>query len=173
MPWLLGRCATCASAAKHLRYCGRCLAIAYCGEECQVEDFPEHRDLCNEILQMEDASSEDEEDGAPIISVCWTPFGLVCPGKKRPNGVPKNFGLFQAAGSHILMDRTGEEEDFSARFVLWQRQPLGEVDYLAFYKDISMHSKQEWTTFFQEGTNKNMVLNWISLLSRHTISVAL
>ena len=38
---------------KKLSKCGRCHAITYCGQECQVEDWPRHKDNCIPVMVTE------------------------------------------------------------------------------------------------------------------------
>lgn len=100
------------------------------------------------------ANASVVEDGrAPIIHVSETHVGFVAPGKVIPTGVPTNFGFFQAAEKHVLKPTKEEKEhpDFESRQL--RRRILGEVDYKAFYDDITLTHTEEWVEFFLHPDN--------------------
>ncbi len=44
-----GACAACGGAMPKKNICGKCAEVAYCGRECQVKHWPEHKALCKQI----------------------------------------------------------------------------------------------------------------------------
>lgn len=97
---------------------------------------------------------------APIKHVSRTHVGFVCPGKLIPFGLPKNFGLLQAAEKHAYFSKEEKgRADFFNHRQGWLSQTLGEVDYKAFYDDLTIHNQQEWDYFFQHPTNISHLLS--------------
>ena len=39
-------CETCGMCYENLKKCGRCYSVRYCSEECQKEDWPQHKRVC-------------------------------------------------------------------------------------------------------------------------------
>jgi len=98
------------------------------------------------------------EDGrAPLIHVHFTHAGPVCPGKRIPSGIPSNFGLLQAAQEHLHPTKEEKEHpDFES--ILSQKTNLGEVDYKAFYDDLTILNEGEWADFFRHPHNYKVMV---------------
>jgi len=109
--------------------------------------------ICKQICAMANASKVEVEDGrAPIVHVSSTHAGLVCPGREIPSGIPTNFGLFQAAEKHFYSTKEEKEHpDFESNQS--RKRNLGEVDYKAFYDDLTILNEGEWTDFFAHPNN--------------------
>ncbi|KAL9189949.1 hypothetical protein ACHAXT_009624 [Thalassiosira profunda] len=142
--WTLNECSWCATNDEPLLLCGGCRQLAYCSEACQCSDWPCHTEMCGALLCMEDEDNEREEAIAPILFVSLTHAGYVCPGKKKPEGIPTNFGLYQAAERFFRVKRTNVTyiENFQ----------VPEDECRALYQDLTIH-KDEWVTFFRHLEN--------------------
>lgn len=103
------------------------------------------------IGRYENDATIGDQGGAPILHVNQTHAGLVCPGKQKPDGIPTNFGLFQASERHFAQSTPDSVEG-------WRRQSLGEVDYKSYFDDMALHSKNEWTSFFRHPENSRILV---------------
>ena len=93
---------------------------------------------------MEDEDKEREEGSAPILFVSLTHAGYVCPGKKKPEGIPTNFGLYQAAEKFFRVKRTN--------LTYIENFQVPEDECRALYQDLTIH-KDEWVAFFRHLVN--------------------
>jgi len=83
-----GRCSCCRKIvdddANELRDCSRCHLRKYCGRECQLKDWPEHKDLCKytrkklaeeaaaaAVAEEETAAEEDEEEAQEVAAEAY------------------------------------------------------------------------------------------------------
>ncbi|KAL9189576.1 hypothetical protein ACHAXT_009251 [Thalassiosira profunda] len=170
----LDACAFCFTADKPLRLCSRCRTLSFCSRECQTRAWmPNHKRVCDALIRLQDAG-EDDEDGAPLVFVGETHAGVLCPGKKKPAGVPRNFGLLQRAESHCHgTDAEADEKCMrigglnyipdEERLNSWKKECLGEVDSKLLFDDI-INNDHEWTAFFMHSRNLRHLITAASLL---------
>lgn len=166
MSRMLDRCAHCKSSETIKLYqCSSCRVIVYCGSKCQAQDWVNHESLCNEIKSMPDEDAHDKEGNrVSAIGVCRTHAGLVVRGKRIPPGLPTNFGLLQAADWHFCLNEEEKalmDSDFSKH---WHKEVLGEVDYKAFYDDLTFHNPQEWAELFRNPDNHEFIKRTMKII---------
>jgi hypothetical protein len=160
-------CAYCFEIPAVLLKCGRCKEIGYCGRDCQVSDWKNHKPNCGSVGAMrtllEMGRSDPEQDaikekskvhnkmlrnakkaGMPIITCSYTSFGIVAPGMPIPAGVPPNFALKQAA---VNAFQTGFSSSGTGRGNF-----KGEGSYREFYDDLE-DNKEQWMSFFDVAEN--------------------
>lgn len=51
------KCDKCGSK-ENLKNCSKCHTVAYCGRECQVSDWPKHKQICKFFAKMGKATNE-------------------------------------------------------------------------------------------------------------------
>lgn len=160
-------CTVCGSSGANVSTCGRCHTTAYCGRECQRQNWKAHKPACNLVVRRAEAApfamgGDGDNDialktravskelkkakklGISVVSVSMTAFGVVAPGMPIPDGVPPNFPLKQAATLDFQMgpsSKPGARGNFK-----------GEALYKEYYEEL-VANKAMWMTFFDHQAN--------------------
>lgn len=78
----ISKCAVChidSTPEKPLKRCGKCRNVRYCGQECQMKDWPQHKSVCKRTspaptTKVVKAIIAEENKVAPIIEVSPEPI---------------------------------------------------------------------------------------------------